>query len=373
MADLPESILVDPFPERIVGYCTNVHAGATLDEYQTSLAKHVPNIRRRLGLEGPMPIGLWLSNESVSQVRHAPMHDEYWDWFDQQNLTCFTFNAFPYGDFHENVVKHKVYRPDWSDLDRVNYTCNLLQCLRSPENERHEISISTVPVGWGKDWSTEKLQSVLSHLSKTMDSLGTYLTNFDIHVDLEPEPGCYLDRSEDVVAFFDQHLVPSFGENPVLNLIRVCHDICHAAVMFEDQAEMFKRYDDAGIRIGKVQVSNAIRVDFDALSSQEKPEALRQLKAFQEDRYLHQTCIRDNASGKITFHEDLPLATRAAEEQGEPIGEWRVHFHVPIYLESFGLLGTTRDYIDDCLELMKPKKDVKHFEVETYAWNVLPE
>ena len=70
--------------------------------------------------------------------------------------------------------------------------------------------------------------------------------------------------------------------------------------MFEDQAEMFRRYDEAGIKIGKVQVSNAIRVDFDALSEREKPEALRQLKAFEEDRYLHQTCIRDNATGAIT-------------------------------------------------------------------------
>jgi hypothetical protein len=46
-------------------------------------------------------------------------------------------------------------------------------------------------------------------------------------------------------------------------------------------------------------------------------------------------------------------------------------FHVPIYLESFGLLRTTRDDIVECMRLLKDS-EVKHWEVETYSWNVLP-
>jgi hypothetical protein len=216
--------------------------------------------------------------------------------------------------------------------------------------------------------AARRIRRVADALAET-----TLRTGRRMHLDLEPEPGCRLETCDDVIRFFEQHLLrPQYDAAPNLEHVRICHDICHAAVMFEDQAEVFRRYDSAGIRVGKVQVSNAIRVDFDALSPPERPEALRELKAFEEDRYLHQTCIRDNVSGTITFHEDLPLATRAAEEKGEPTGEWRIHFHVPISLESFGRLGTTRDFIDECLGIMAPRNDVKHFEVETYAWNVLP-
>ena len=33
-------------------------------------------------------------------------------------LLPFTFNGFPYGDFHSERVKDAVYRPDWAGDDR---------------------------------------------------------------------------------------------------------------------------------------------------------------------------------------------------------------------------------------------------------------
>ena len=53
-------------------------------------------------------------------------------------------------------------------------------------------------------------------------------------------------------------------------------------------------------------------------------------------------------------------------------GEWRIHFHVPIYLECFGHLTSTREQIEDCMTAARRYSDVTHFEVETYAWGVLP-
>ena len=53
--------------------------------------------------------------------------------------------------------------------------------------------------------------------------------------------------------------------------------------------------------------------------------------------------------------------------------EMLVHFHMPIYLESFGFLRTTRADIVDCWNAARTMGDVKHFEVETYAWGVLPD
>ncbi len=362
-----------PFSDRIVGYCTNVHAGGTLEETKTNLAQHALAVRKMYCPDHDLPIGLWLSAKVVEEIKQSKLHHDFGAWLRRYRLVPFTMNAFPYGNFHDAKVKQRVYRPNWLDKRRSFYTRNLLPLFLAHESLAGQCSVSTLPIGWKPDILSGDLSSVVNHLLQSVMVFEAFTNNDETyHLDLEPEPGCYLETSSDVVSFFEKHLFTHTESDIFRCHLRVCHDICHAAVMFEDQAVMFRRYDDAGIRIGKVQVSNAIRVDFDVLSDQEKPEALQQLKAFEEDRYLHQTCIRDNATGEITFHEDLPLATKAAEERGEPIGEWRVHFHVPIYLESFGLLGTTRDYIDDCLELMKPRKDVKHFEVETYAWNVLP-
>ena len=81
-----------------------------------------------------------------------------------------------------------------------------------------------------------------------------------------------------------------------------------------------------------------------------------------------------SSTGGEQFYEDLPLALRVAAVGGQwrAGGQWRVHFHVPIYLERFGPLSTTRDEIRQCLQAAGQHPDLRHFEVETYAWSVLP-
>jgi hypothetical protein len=69
------------------------------------------------------------------------------------------------------------------------------------------------------------------------------------------------------------------------------------------------------------------------------------------------------------FFEDLPAALGTMRETH---GEWRVHFHVPIFLEKFGLLHASQSAIHECLIALKTLGGVEHFEVETYAWGVLP-
>ena len=102
------------------------------------------------------------------------------------------------------------------------------------------------------------------------------------------------------------------------------------------------------------------------------------LSSFAEDRYLHQTTFGSHDQ-LIQYREDLPLALEDINrDSDEPIyDEIRVHFHVPIYLESFGVLGTTQNEIVRCLTELKTHQadtDIPlHLEVETYAWNVLPE
>ena len=75
--------------------------------------------------------------------------------------------------------------------------------------------------------------------------------------------------------------------------------------------------------------------------------------------------------GGMDFYEDLPLAIASVKDD-RPIGEWRIHFHMPIFLDRFGLIETTQDQIGECLQAIKDEDGIRHFEVETYAWDVLP-
>jgi hypothetical protein len=134
--------------------------------------------------------------------------------------------------------------------------------------------------------------------------------------------------------------------------------------MFEDQASMLAAYDGIGVRVGKVQVSSAVRARFD----EGDPEATRRaLERFREDRYLHQTMTLIHGDEPV-FFEDLSeaLATDTCA------GEWRVHFHVPIFVERLGPLHTTASEIGALLEVVRDRPEIRHFEVETYAWDVLP-
>jgi hypothetical protein len=140
--------------------------------------------------------------------------------------------------------------------------------------------------------------------------------------------------------------------------------------MFEEQPDVLRRYHVRGIEVGKVQVSAAIEAPLARLGDSERSEALRQLREFAEDRYLHQTVIR--GAGGDRFYEDLPQALAAHPDPAAANEPWRIHYHVPIYLARFGALSTTQSEITRCLAAARDLSKVSHFEVETYAWSVLP-
>ena len=255
------------------------------------------------------------------------------------------------------VVKHDVYRPDWSDDSRLEYTKSLagIAAHLAPDALK-SFSISTVPIGWGKSIDPdagplERLKNLAAWLQALEDETGRC-----VHVDLEPEPGCYLDRAEDVVTLFER-LPESCRRH-----LRVCHDICHSAVMFESQRHAIDTYRSNGIMIGKIQVSSCPEIDFSS-DAGEKAEALRR---FIEPRYLHQTVLQDDL-GRRELLEDLDLALDSRKKTGV----WRVHFHVPLFADCLGVISTTQGAIEECLDALGD--DIPPLEVETYAWNVLPE
>lgn len=355
------------------GYCTNVHANASLEKTRANLEKHALGVKRRISPHEPMGIGLWLSANAAQELVSSGQVAEFAAWLREIGLVPFTMNGFPYGDFHEPVVKHKVYQPTWYEPARLEYTLQLAEILDQLLPPGVEGSISTLPIAWpakfGEPLDEALMQAAAANLRKAAASLSELedRTGRLIYICIEPEPGCVLDTVDDMWAFFGNYLFRGHDARLCHRHLRVCHDICHSAVMFEGQMIALNKYRACGIDVGKVQVSSAVGVNFDALAPSERSAALEELKAkFVEPRYLHQTCVR--IGDRTTLYEDLPLAI--ANEP--PAGEWRTHFHVPIYWEGCGPLRTFRDSISLCVKHALAHSNCRHFEVETYAWGVLP-
>ncbi len=352
-----------------IGYCTNVHAGASLDEMARNLADHTARVRDRLSLPGRLGVGLWLSAGAARELKAAGA-PAFRRRLDGMGLFVASLNGFPYGDFHARAIKHKVYEPDWRDRRRLDYTIDLIEILADLVDSGSVAGISTLPLGWGRSFASEDdVRPAAANLLKAADRAARIesATGTLIHLDLEPEPGCALSTSADAVSFFERHLLGPGRDESVRRHLRVCHDVCHAAVMFEEQAEVIARYDAAGIGIGKVQVSSALSAPMETMDTDGRREALRQLSAFDEPRYLHQTVIRMPGDPEIHFFDDLPKALVQ-----EARGEWRTHFHVPVFLERAGRLETTRPHIEQCLPLVAGRPETA-LEVETYAWYALPQ
>jgi hypothetical protein len=359
----------------ILGYCANVHPGRTWHEARGQLERFGAAVREHVVPDGELGVGLWLSAAAAREVIEQALPDELRDCLAENGLMPFTMNGFPHDDFHSEQVKHRVYRPSWSDRTRLAYTLDLAEILAALLPEDAEGSISTLPIGWRAEVGgveRRRAADALATLAIRLERLWR-ATGRLIHVDLEPEPGCVLDTSSDVVDFFESQLFTLAPEQSVRRHIRVCHDVCHAAVMFEDQTEVMRRYAEAGVRVGKVQISSAIRLRLADVPTEQQSAAIEALSAFDEARYLHQTVLRGGL--EQMFFDDLGPAidamSRSVRDERR-LAECRVHYHVPIFADRIGLLETTADQILPCIDAARELHEVHHFEVETYAWNVLP-
>ena len=80
---------------------------------------------------------------------------------------------------------------------------------------------------------------------------------------------------------------------------------------------------------------------------------------------------RTKEEGLISY-PDLPQAL--AQLGNTQDLEWRVHFHVPIFLANYGTFQATQEDIVEVLKLVNANPSItNHLEVETYTWEVLPQ
>src|SRR5262249_47328411 len=83
----------------------------------------------------------------------------------------------------------------------------------------------------------------------------------------------------------------------------------------------------------------------------------------------------ERRDGLVTRYLNMEDAFEAWERDGDRATprEWRIHFHVPIFLERLGDLETTRAMTAEALALHRAQPLSRHVEIETYTFDVLPE
>ena len=145
----------------------------------------------------------------------------------------------------------------------------------------------------------------------------------------------------------------------------LCLDLCHAAVEFEEPSEVC-----AGARAQPASASTKLQVTagLRLARSRHDTRALRQ--PFDDAVYLHQ--VVERRDGGLTRYVDLPDApSQRSSDARLSGGEWRVHCHVPMFLDDLGA-SARRRRAPDALALCREREVSPHLEVETYTWGVLP-
>ena len=368
-------------------YCSNIHPGEKWDDHFKTLQDNIPYIRQQLAPGQPFALGLRIANEASIELSKPERLAEFKSWLAEQHVYVTVINGFPYGGFHATRVKDDVHTPDWITTDRVEYTKRLFTILSQILPANTEGGVSTPPLSYRLWWKTEEAKrNTIDIATKNILAIIDHLIAIEkesgkvMHLHIEPEPDGVLDNTVDFVNWYRDNLLPAGiaylkekygysaeqGKETVLHYIRLCYDICHAAVAFEEPEDILKRINEVGIKVGRIQVSSALKVDF-SKDPQVKYEAI---KAFDEPVYLHQV-VAQTADGGKKYYPDLPEAL-ADYQEGEQ-KEWRVHFHVPLFIASYGALDSTRDAIVKTLAIHKEKPFAPCLEVETYTWGVLPE
>lgn len=371
-------------------YCTNIHAGESWTAHFAALKQYFPEIKKQVSPGQPMGIGLRLSHIAALQLDKPENLQTFKEWLIAEQAYIFTMNGFPYGGFHHTKVKEQVHAPDWTTPDRLTYTLRLFAILEKLLPDGMDGGISTSPLSY-RHWfpSAEALsqatETATFHMIKVLEQLITIRQNSGriLHLDIEPEPDGILETGEEFIQWYEAVLLPlakkqisqrflvSTEEAEVLikDHIRLCYDVCHFAVGYEPHKEIIRKLQDSGIKIGKFQISAALKAILNDDVALRKSIATA-FESFDEPTYLHQVVAlkKDNS---LNRYKDLSEALNDIENQD--VQEWRAHFHVPVFVHDLGILKSTQSDIEEILAIQKDSLQTNHLEVETYTWEVLPE
>ena len=365
-------------------YSTLVHPADNWEQLYHSLVTYLPKVKARIAGNKSFGVCIRLSASSAQTLAHsAAERDKLKKFLSDNDMYIYTANAFVYGHFKGAAVKEQVYEPDWRSEERTQYTINVADVLADVCPPGTAPSIQTAPLGFkarvtGADVVasyTENVLRVVAHLIALEAKTGRI-----VQLALEPEPFCFLETTDETVAYFKDHIftgqaaerLAKLAHIPVAEAIGalrrhlgIVYDICHQAVEYEDITASLQKLVDAGVPIFKLQEAAALYV------AEVTQGAVDTLKRYAKTIYLTQTLEKRN--GKLNRYLNVDDAIAAFERDPGGPREWRTHIHVPVFLDDLGQFRTTRFAIEDALRFHKKEPLSRHLEVETYTWDMLPD
>jgi len=354
----------------------NVHPGESWADQVRATRDDAVRVRERVGEDAPFGLGLRIGAAAAAELSANPAFvAEYRALLADQSMYAFTVNAFPFGTFHGVRVKEAVYEPDWREPERADYTLQVARILAELLPAGVVGSISTAPLtfkgwpGWESrcDGGVRGLARVAHALWQLESECGRRIV-----LAMEPEPGCYPETTPELIDTMvrlrtvgERHLHERYGvpadvaAEVLRTYVGCCFDTAHQAVEFESLQASVRDLRQAGVAIAKVQVSAAIEADpADA-------EAIRELAAMQDDVYLHQVGLQ-YPDGSLRRWYDLPAFLAELPELEAGIA--RIHYHVPLFVRTFGALRSTAHLVQEAAATLLDASC--HIETETYTWTV---
>jgi hypothetical protein len=364
-------------------YSTLVHPSDDWDQLWKSVNTYLPAVKARMAPHEKFGVCLRTSAPSAAALNEdSSKLATLKQFFADQDLYLYTANAFVYGVFKKQVIKEDVYEPDWQTPERRDYTKQVANLLAEMAPEGVNPSIQSAPLGFKPkvtgdhvvDEYTMNVIDVVAHLVDLEKKTGKTVT-----LGLEPEPRCYLETTDETIAYFTKRLFSgetarklakktglneADAHQAMRSFTGVVFDIGHQSVGYEDIPASLQKLVDAGVQIVKLQEAASMYMP---TVTQKTVDGLQ---TFAKTIYLSQTCQKKD--GKTTWFLNLEDAFEAWYKDPGP-REWRTHFHVPVFLDDLGAFGTTRFALEQALAFHKKTPLSPHLEIETYTWDVLPE
>ncbi|MBX9393431.1 metabolite traffic protein EboE [Streptomyces sp. TRM72054] len=334
-----------------LGYCSNVHPATSVDELIAGMGRYAREIRNRLGADR-LSVTLWIPYAVAKELDSDTVAIRQLDAaLRRHRIDVVSLNGFPCQP-HRPGAKYGVFRPDWTEGPRRDYTETLARILvRIMPDDSAEGSISTLPLYWRSRADSETEQKAVSALRQANETLARIQEESGrlVRVGMEPEPGCIIERVDEAVTFLSELRLSHMG---------LCLDTCHMAVQFEDPASCLAVAESHQVPVVKAQLANGLRAT--------DPRSAAWLGVYDEAACMHQT--RELRPGGVVHGVDDLGTAIAGGLPGD--GEWRVHYHYPLHFQE----NSTQDFLTRAMKTLlgDGAPVTRHLEVETYTWRLLP-
>ena len=157
-----------------------------------------------------------------------------------------------------------------------------------------------------------------------------------MHLNIEPEPDGLIGNGLDFFHWYTDYLLPlshsyltkkrtwheAIATEAVTHHVRLCYDVCHFAVGYEDPVPVLTALKKHGIKIGKLQISVALKAHL-PVDENDRAPVINAFRQFNEDTYLHQV-IAQRKDSSLMHYRDLPQAL--GDAANPDVTQWRGQF-----------------------------------------------